>query len=165
PRRIVIVTSRSDRENLLRIRASTICHEHRVTRIARVIHDAGAIRRPSHIDSTVDEEVVGCSAHERNETQSSFFRNRAGQQDFGRLREAHSSHGAKHLFFLTLCKIEKASSPDLAQPDVEWPIAIGTKYNELSIRRNRSVPLRTFKIGEPREPCVRKRVLGGGPAS
>src|SRR5262249_2484917 len=67
--------------------------------------------------------------------------------------------------FLTLCKIEKASSPDLAQPDVEWPIAIGTKYNELSIRRNRSVPLRTFKIGEPREPCVRKRVLGGGPAA
>jgi hypothetical protein len=57
------------------------------------------------------------------------------------------------------CEIAKVPGSDLAQPDVELPIAIGEKGNELAVRRDFRAPFGALPVREAGELGVGEGVL------
>ena len=74
-------------------------------------------------------------------------------------KPAERVFGVVHELKPSLGDVDELAAADLADPGVEWPVAVREKGHELSVRRDRRVSLLACEIGETLDRGVGQRVL------
>src|SRR5262249_20777524 len=152
-------------EDLFRIGAIAVANEGRVSGRELVIDDSLPVRGPRRMHRSF-EERPGRSANRWHEPDivgvlagRIFLANpQPNMRAIG--RESDSAHLFVSQFGKPPCRsVHKRPAPDLVDPGIECPIAVGEKDDELPVGREGGVGFRTWEISHPLDVGIGKRVL------
>src|SRR4029077_1385051 len=113
------------------------------------------VRRPGHDHRPLAKEHARRAAHQRHQPQPPNPEGCAAEPDFRTVaRKPHAPRWSTELVVLSLREIKEPPAADPAQPDVERPITIGAKRDELAIGRDGGIVFGAWEICEARELSV-----------